>query len=132
MKLVADANVLFSLARAESAASEIIAKHKITLYSPSYALDEIAKHKKEFVAKSGLRTFRQSKQRLLKAVLFIKPGEFRTELMEAAGKVSGPKDTIYIALAVKIGCPVWSNDKHLKEQKQTPVFTTKELLELLT
>ncbi len=132
MKLVADANVLFSLAREGSVASAITAKYKILLYSPSYALDEIARHKKEFVANSGLRTFRQAEQRLLKMVRFIKKAELQSELKDAAGLVSDPKDIAYIALAKKIGCPVWSNDKHLKEQTQIPVFTTKELLEVLT
>ena len=131
MKLVADANVLFSIAREGSVASLIIAKYRLLLYAPSFSLDEIAGHNKEFVSNSGLRTFRQAEQRLLKMVHFVRLSEFRNEVKEAAGKISDPKDIVYVALAGKIGCPVWSNDRHLKEQSEVPVFTTKELIELL-
>ena len=80
----------------------------------------------------GLRTFKQTRQRLLKIVRFVKPNEFREEIKAAEGKVSDPAATIYIALAQKLRCPIWSNDKHLKEQKGVPVLTTRELIELLS
>jgi len=34
-------------------------------------------------------------------------------------------------LALSIKAVIWSNDNHLKEQSLTPVFTTKELVELM-
>ena len=38
------------------------------------------------------------------------------------------KDTPFIALALKLGIPIWSNDKDLKEkQNLVSVFTTKEI-----
>ena len=38
-------------------------------------------------------------------------------------------DTAYIALALHLNCPIWSNDKKLKKQDKVKVITTKELLE---
>ena len=39
------------------------------------------------------------------------------------------KDTPYIALALKLNCPIWSNDTDLKKQNKVKVYNTKELLE---
>jgi len=35
----------------------------------------------------------------------------------------------YIALALKLNCPIWSNDTDLKQQDRIKVYNTKELLE---
>ena len=40
------------------------------------------------------------------------------------------KDIDFFALAVKIGCPIWSNDKLFKKQSEVLVFTTIEIIEL--
>ena len=41
------------------------------------------------------------------------------------------KDVPYLALALKLNIPIWSNDKELKEkQKHVRVYSTPELLNL--
>jgi len=43
------------------------------------------------------------------------------------------KDILYIALALKLNCAIWSNDKQLKEkQKEVHVFSTEELMNLFS
>ncbi|HIJ03012.1 TPA: hypothetical protein HA369_01705 [Candidatus Woesearchaeota archaeon] len=37
-------------------------------------------------------------------------------------------DTEYFALALKLSCPIWSNDKRLKNQEKIRIFSTTELL----
>ena len=38
------------------------------------------------------------------------------------------KDVLYFALALKLKCGIWSNDKKLKEQNKVKVYCTGELL----
>ena len=50
--------------------------------------------------------------------------------MEKARKISpDEKDTVYLALALKLRCGLWSNDKDLKEkQNSVQVYSTEELI----
>ena len=40
------------------------------------------------------------------------------------------KDITYFALALYLRCPLWSNEKRLKEQKEVIVYATHELMKL--
>jgi predicted nucleic acid-binding protein len=42
-----------------------------------------------------------------------------------------PDDAPFLALAMMLDSPIWSNDGHFKRQKAVKVFTTKEILSLL-
>ena len=48
--------------------------------------------------------------------------------MDEAKKLSpDPKDTEYLALALKLNCAFWSNDKKLKTQNKIKVYSTEDL-----
>ncbi len=36
-------------------------------------------------------------------------------------------DVVFIAAALALNCPIWSDDKHFKKQKEIKIFTTKEI-----
>jgi len=40
-------------------------------------------------------------------------------------------DALFIALAMSLNCPIWSNDAHFKMQNVIKAYTTKELLDYL-
>ena len=40
------------------------------------------------------------------------------------------KDTPFLALALQIGCLIWSNDHHLHQQSKITVYNTEELVDL--
>ncbi len=42
-----------------------------------------------------------------------------------------PGDVQFLALAMALNCPIWSNDKDLKKQKVVKVYTTQKIPELL-
>ena len=42
-----------------------------------------------------------------------------------------PGDMVYFALALKLNCVIWSNDKQLKKQKEVKVYSTEEILKIL-
>ena len=41
-----------------------------------------------------------------------------------------PKDTPFLALALHLECPLWSDDTHLKQQSLVPCYVTFEIPEL--
>ena len=45
--------------------------------------------------------------------------------------VSDADDAPYLAFAIKMKSPIWSNDQHLKKQSIVPILTTREMIELI-
>ena len=131
MKFVVDANVLFALAKPDSAANNILSAYKLKLVAPDFALMELLKYKDELVAKSGVSSFEKIISSLKNKVVFVDKGEYKDLIKKADKLISDEKDVAYLALALRLFFPIWSNDPHFKEQSQIEVFTTKDLIELL-
>ena len=56
------------------------------------------------------------------------PYEEFEPFMEEAEKISPDlKDTQYLALALKLNCAIWSNDKKLEKQDKVKIFSTEDL-----
>ncbi len=131
MKLVVDANILFSLAKAGSSASDLLSTHTLWLLSPDYAGYELQQHRNELEELSG-KPFAIAIQDINKKVVFVDISVYKLRLKEAQKLLNDPKDTAYLALAIEMSLPIWSNDRHLKEQSIVEVFTTKDLVILLS
>ncbi len=131
MKFVVDANVLFALVKSSSVANELLFKHSLKLIAPDFALIELSKYKKELLKKSDFKTFKSLISSLKQKVIFVDISEYKELLKKMLSEISDPKDITYLALALKFKLPIWSNDKHFKEQSLVDSFTTKELIELL-
>lgn len=137
----------------------ISSKEEIKLFSPEFALKEINKHSSEIMKKAGLTkdTFEKKKKELLEKVEFIALEEYsdffkQAELLaksyseeemrrsEASSTKDAKrplesellKDIDFFALALKLGCSIWTNDKLFKKQSEVSVLTTKEMIELLS
>ena len=63
----------------------------------------------------------------LSGIRITRTEEFEEHLSEAIRITPDIDDTQYIALALRIGCCLWSNDKKLKEQNQVKVYSTEEI-----
>ncbi len=131
MKLIVDANILFSLINPQSFTSRLIENRELELFSPEYALDELSKHKGEIISKTKISSFKEAIIRLKKVVTFIKIEDFSNNLSQVQHLIRDEKDIIYLALAKHLNLPIWSNDTDLKEQSVVPVFTTSEIIELM-
>jgi len=131
MKFVVDANVLFALAKSSSTANEILSRHSLKLIAPDFALVELYKYKRELLQKSNFKSFELLISSLKNKVLFVDNSEYENLLKSSSLKISDPKDISYLALALKLKIPIWSNDKHFKKQSSIDVFTTEELIEFL-
>ena len=132
MKFVVDANVLFALAKPSSVANDIFSMYELKLIAPDFALIELLKYKEELVAKSEMDSFEEGISSLKSKVVFVDKNEYKDLIEKGAELISDEKDAAYLALALRLFLPIWSNDSHFKEQSQIEVFTTKELIELFS
>ena len=133
MLLVADMNILFSFFKKHTFTRKLLSNPNLELYSSIYALDELNKYSQELISKSKINTgtFELYKKVLSWFIKFMPVSEYK-EFKDKADSISpDPNDTQYFALALKLNCPIWSNDKKLKEQSEIKVLNTSELIELL-
>ena len=69
---------------------------------------------------------------ILKEIIIIIPKEDYSCFIKKAEKISpDPNDILYFALALKLNCPIWSNDKKLKEQNKILIYSTKDIIDIL-
>lgn len=131
MELVVDANILFAALIKNSHTRHLLLSGKHTLYFPEFLLEELNEKAIELENKTGL-THEQLKELLNQFVLFasiqiIAMSEF-SDFLGKAEKISpDPDDVPYFALALKLNCGIWSNDKKLKEQQTVRIHSTEEV-----
>ena len=134
MEMVIDANILISaLISAAGKTYDLIFNERIKLFSPEFLLEEFEKHKNEILKKSGLSDsdFKLFLSLISSEIGFVSKSEFEKFISEASEITPDPDDTEYVALAMKLKCSIWSNDKRLKGQNKVRVYNTSELLELI-
>jgi len=135
MELVIDANILMSALIASNGVTfDLIFDEKLRLFSPEFLFKEIEKHKDEIMFKSGLL---ESEFDFLFSILYskidvIQKKEFESFIDKTKEITPDENDTEYLALAFKMNCSLWSNDKILKEQKYIHIVNTSELIKLLS
>ena|SRR3989344_6877487 len=135
MILVVDANILFSAFLKEGATRRLIVYGLIEIYTPKFVIEEFFEHVNELSEKTKIN----------KEILKIKIKEFLSssnirfysgkdieDFVIEARQISPDKDdAMYFAAALKLGCPIWSNDKKLKEQNEIEVYSTEEIIDKL-
>ncbi|MBS3136019.1 hypothetical protein J4401_03590 [Candidatus Woesearchaeota archaeon] len=134
MNLVVDANIIFSVLIKSGKTEEILFESSLNLFSPEFIFEEFNKYKKEILEK----TYR-SESEFEKLMLIIKKkiatvsNEETEEYITGAEEISpDPKDVDYIALALKLKCGLWSQDKALSGQSRVKVYTTEELARIFS
>lgn len=134
MDLVANTNVLFSFFNKHSSARNIFLFGKVFLCSPEFALEELGKHKHTILKRFSIdESHFKVVHNFLKANVLFVPENMYSEFLSKAKEVSpDPNDIDFFALALKLGLPLWSNDKELKKQSVVKVYSTKELIEILS
>ncbi|MBI2632414.1 hypothetical protein HYW75_05400 [Candidatus Pacearchaeota archaeon] len=130
MLLVVDANELFSAMIARGKALDLFFHNDIELISPSFIIEEFEKYYEEIADKSGFSVEETISffLLLLPQIKFVNGEEYFSFLPRATEISPDPKDVHYFAIALKFNCPIWSEERKLKEQKHVEVITTKELL----
>ena len=137
MLLVIDANVIFAALVARGGTFRVFVTNKILrkfrFIAPEYLFIEIREHFDEILEKTKLS------QEELEVVLDFLEGqievipfeEFEDKYDDAKNISPDPDDVPYFALALKLNCAIWSNDRKLKEQGIVKVYTTQEIIQML-
>ena len=135
MELVVDANVLFSSLLKNGATRKLFLNDRLFLCTSEYIFDELEYHFPEFERKTNAK-----RKKLMKVIRYIlNESDIRIlSLIEIklyrdhAKRISpDPKDVPYFAVALKMNCAIWSNDKALQQQKTVKVYSTNDLIKLL-
>ena len=103
------------------------------ILSPEFIIEEFFKYE-SLILKKTSRTREQFIQimHMLKEVITVVPEEEYSAFMKEAKSISpDEKDTMYFALALKLKCGIWSNDKKLKEQNRVAVYSTNEVIKMI-
>jgi predicted nucleic acid-binding protein len=129
MRIVVDANVLFSALLKDSLTREIWFSSGLTLYSTKFMLVELSKYKSYLLGKYAGKEedFNNLTIKLLSKVKFVDDSKLTPFLPAAESLISDEKDQLYIALALKVDAPIWSNDAGFKKQRRVRAYSTSEL-----
>ena len=134
MDLVIDANEIFAAIIKESRTHELIFDERLHLFTTEFFFTEFNKHSEEIQKKTG-RTQEGLNNLLdvLKRKITLIPLEELLSFIDEAEKISpDPDDVAYIALALKLKCAIWSQDRKLKEkQNRVQVYSTEDLINIL-
>lgn len=136
--LVADTNILISaLLKDHSINAKLIKSGYFDIFFPEYGMREIDGYHAYIEAKrkrsSQSLSLEYAQSFLLKAVQVVPLDLYRPKMKDAFEimKDIDGKDAPILALAMQLGCPVWSNDKHFQRQKAVKVYTTSNILGLI-
>lgn len=133
MNLVVDANSVISALIKDEKSAELLLSFSLNFHTPEYIFEEIEEHKNEILEKTH-RTeseFNNLLNDLRNIVNVILKEDFEEYIAEAEKISPDPDDVMYFALALKLNCEIWSNDKKFKNQNIIGIFTTKELVEIV-
>ncbi len=81
-------------------------------------------------AKIGKRDFIALLMLLQRHVYLISDEKYHENLplAEKVMKNVDLNDSPFLALAMKLNCPIWSNDRHMKQQREVKTYTTEEFI----
>ena len=132
MGVVVDANVIFAVLIKDSFSYHLLFSGRFHLFTPEYIFIEFEKHKEEILKKTERTTedFFRLLEILKRRITLVPLEEIREYVNEAEKITPYPNDTVYFALALKLNCAIWSNDKKLKEQDKIKVYHTHEIAKL--
>ena len=136
MLVVIDANELFSLLiKGSKLSKEIFLSKNIELIAPEFILEEFTNNKSELLSKAH-RTeteFSEVLSVFKNRIKLISEQEFREFIPKALRLFpEHTKDVQYLALALKLDCSIWSEEKLLKKQSSIKVLNTNELFDLIS
>ena len=131
MKFVVDTSVAFSLFKSNSETVKLLKEHQLELSSPKEIIDELLKYSNLICSKSSIskKLFLEDISLLPELIELKNSSQFFKE--KANKLISHKTDVPFLALALELNIPIWSNDNHFKEQCSVKVFTTEELKKFL-
>ena len=132
MRLVVDANVLFSALLKAGMTRKLVFDRRLVLFSPRFLLKEFEKYASELEKRSGLKKddFLELAELMLSRINLI-PDDEITPFIPAAKHLSKDENDIaYAACALAVDAELWTSDRHLI-QPRIRVWNTAQLVEQL-
>lgn len=132
MDFVVDANILFSVLIKKGKTEELIFNDSFCLFAPEFIFEEFLKYKEIISEKTERKTedFLKLLRILMKRIKTVPNEETERFIAKAKEICPDKKDVDYFALAIKLDCSIWSNDKDLKKQNVIKIYSTEDLLKL--
>ncbi len=138
IRLVVDTNILISaLLKDDSITARLLRSNACSYYYPWDGLTEINYYKDYIISKRNKHIQASSFEHALQFVLgsiSVVPSEMYSYRMKEAFSIikdRDPKDTPFLALALQLGSPLWSNDKHFQDLPEVIAYSTGALIEHL-
>jgi len=137
MILIVDANIIISALIREIKTREIITQFPSKLLSPDTLVSSVKKYSNLIIKKSRLqkREFEVLFESLMANITVVEENIYSDNIVKAdslIGKVD-IENVPYPALALSVpNDGIWSDDKHLKQQKKVRVFTTEEIVKFIS
>ena len=130
MKLVADANILFSALIKDSVTRRLFFEEGLEIYAPEYLFEEFAEHREEIIQKThrSEAEFWEVMGILKSRIIIVQFSEFEMFMEKAQGVSPDKDDAAYFAAAFAIKGAIWSNDRNLKDQTAVRVLNTAEVV----
>ena len=138
--MVVDANKLIAAFLRDGLIRRVLLLGGIRFFTIDYVLEELEEHKNELLRKARIdeRAYAHILRHILLPSITVVEGEEVLDVVEEAYEIArgfDPDDWPVIALALKLGVPIWTNDKKIVEAsrstKRFRAITTRELLEIL-
>ena len=136
MELIVDANVFLAGFMKAAVTRELLLDSRLKLHAPEHLIYETRKH---LVGSSSLQKRIGLSSKQIDEIWFILTQNIKShaktdyqKTYSAVLKIAPhAEDAPYLALALSMGIPLWSNDKGMKTQNSVRVFATHEILNKL-
>lgn len=135
MKIVIDTNILISAIVKNGFTRDFIINKgpNFEFLTPAYIVSEVNKHKKEIIKKANIdeEQFYFILKIIFKYINVINPIFYSDYLFKAKELIEHTNDVPFLACALALDCPIWSNDKHFQKQNIVKVLTTGDMLSFI-
>lgn len=131
MQLVVDATVLFAALIGKGKTRDLLFEDKLKLVAPLKLIDEFEKNKEliAFKGKVSEEELMQSFELIKERIEVYATDGIPSSIRAAAERLSPQKkDVAYFALALHLGCAIWSGDRPFKRQSEISIFSTSDLI----
>ena|SRR3989338_2885499 len=133
MELVVDATVLFAAIIGKGKTNDLFFEDKLRLVALPYLIEEFNKNTGAIAKICGLSESEVIEEfEILKRRVEIFPiYKFPDEIQSKAERLAPHrKDAPYFALALHLGCAIWSREKDFRKQGEVEVYFTPELVDM--
>ena len=133
MELVVDATVLFAAIIGKGKTNDLFFEGKLKLVALPYLIGEFNKNIGTIAKICGISESEVKEElEILKERIEIFPIYKFTEETQSKAEKLAPhsKDAPYFALALHLGCAIWSREDGFKKQDEIKVYSTPELFDM--